>query len=229
MRPGRRVCVAFLILMVSIPLVGCTGVDFYSPSTIMHKSLLLVLKAFGPRARLQRLTLDDVEADYAVITSDGTFHQRSYHCGIQNCPGSLQATQDAPATRLQRSEALVPLGLLNTAVPDRLLSRLGISGGAAQLMLEGRTWAISDSDRMFYQWQARSDGAGLHRSRTPADQPGAGGLPSAPPSTSTAGTATIPSTSLPPPAQHPQRRLACVKAAHQDVTKLLACEKRFKP
>jgi hypothetical protein len=256
MRPARRVGIAFLILAVSIPLLGCAGVDFHSPSTIMHRSLPLVLKAFGPRARLQTLTLNDVEADYAVLTSDGIFHRRSYRCGIHFCPGGLLAAEDIPATRFQRSEALVPLGLLNTAVPDRLLSKLGISGGEAQLMLEGRTWTIRDSHRIFYHWQARYDGAGLHPSQTPADIPGASVSPSAPrltrtagtstpsgssqttagsthtathPKRATAGTATTPSTYLPPPAQEAQRLLACVKAARQDVTKLLACQKRFKP
>ena len=116
----------------------------------------------------------------------------------------------------------MPLGALNAAVPDRMLSKLGISAGEADMTLEGPTWTIRDGHRVLYEWQARYDGAGLRLAQTPADILGA----SAPQSPHTSTSATVIST---PPTPTPSISsssqaasqvpglLACVVAAHRDV------------
>jgi hypothetical protein len=222
-------------LAVAISLAGCSVTGSYSLSTIMGRSLPLVLKAFGPRARVESLSLSDQDAAYAVVTGDGILHRRFYHCGIHSCPGGLQrGAPDARAAPILASEAVVPLGVLNAAVPDRMLSKLGISAGEADMTLEGPTWTIRDGHRVLYEWQARYDGAGLRLAQTPADIPGAS-VPQSP-HTSTSGTViSTPPTPTPSISSSSQAAsqapglLACVVAAGRDVTKVVACQRRFQP
>jgi hypothetical protein len=224
--------------LVAVALVGlvvylvANPVDTTSP---LNQTLPQTVSTFGVGARVVELVVGNDYVHYQLIPADGHLHRRDdYIAGDQgwSVQGSVRG-----ATATERQDAQLRLGDVPRRVVDKLYSRLGIGvhDTFSTATLTGDTWTIKrgfgDSDL----WQARYDGSGLRQERSGAAVPGPTNAAPAGTATSPTGTARAQRPVVPAPARgalsvtKSDRLLACIRGAHQDVNKLIACQSRFAP
>jgi hypothetical protein len=231
------VCVASVVVIMVGVFVFLGNSD--DPPYSFRETLPHVVSDFGANARVAdiRVSADDVV--YEVMTSDGLVHVRDYHLADRPAESNSgrphyrqirNSVRDTTAADLRNAQ--LRLGDIPPGVVAKLFVQLRYSQSAGNATLEGKTWTLESDARLFDQYEARYDGTGLHqtRSRATVFLPKPVGQTETSTSTSTsqrATRATAPSAA--PGLIKAERLLACVRRAHGDITKLVACQRRYGP
>jgi hypothetical protein len=240
------------VLVVGFVIWLITFIISNTTAYTLQGTLPKMIADFGANARVVEIDLDreedkDQHVLYDVIGADGQLHQRSYVLSQSptNNGGTGSGTYVRNAVRMptaaELSGAQLHLGQIPPGVVDELYGKVGFPSNDSHITLTGETWALStqetSGDKFFDRYEARYDGSELRQTRSaPFSSTGtttAGSPPPPAPTPTTPSAPTVRSPSAPAPGssilQKAQRLLACVQAAHQDVTRLTACQRRFGP
>jgi hypothetical protein len=237
---GRCLILAVVIASVAAGGCGLVGGNSSDPPYTFQETLPKMVSDFGASARVADIdvSVGDVDAVvYAVIGTDGRVHMRDYrlgtfhrhHSGFTNNRQIVNSVRAATANDLRNAQ--VRLGDIPPGVVDKLFRKLGFRRFGGSAMLDGRTgtWTLSSDElsREYDKWEARYDGAGLHQTQSraslfPPNVPGQART-SAPQR-----TGAIPNSATPSIANG-QLLFACLRHAHQDITKVVACQRRYAP
>jgi hypothetical protein len=209
--------------LTAVAIAGCGGGGGggggSSPS-VLSQELSAMIHNFGAGAKVVRIGLANNGADFEVMTSDGSLHRRLYACNTKSCSTTGTDEPVLKPTKAELRVASLQLSQLSASVPPELVSKVGLPD--AELVLEGHTWTITSVGGASAVWKARYDGTGLKQI---AAAPASSGTT---PSPSTPSTTGIPSSAASTLAKS-EKLLTCIQAAQQNVTKILACQRRFQP
>jgi hypothetical protein len=239
------VVVGFVIWLITFIISNTTAYT-------LQGTLPKMIADFGANARVVKIDVNREEEEdqhvvYDVIGADGQLHQRSYVLSQSpsNNGGTDSGTYVRNAVRMptaaELSGAQLHLGQIPAGVVDELYGKVGFPSDDSHATLTGERWALStqatSGAKFFDKYEARYDGRELRQTgSSPFSSTGtttSGPAPPPAPTTTTPAAPTVQSPPAPAPGsptlQKAQRLLACVQAAHQDVTKLTACQRRFGP
>jgi hypothetical protein len=243
-------------IIVAVAVVGfviwfITFIISNTTAYTLQATLPKMIADFGANARVVRIDVNREEDEdqhvlYEVIGADGRLHQRSYV--LSQSPtgdgGTGSGTYVRNAVRMPTAAevrgARLHLGQIPPGVVDELYGKVGFPSTDSHATLTGETWALSTQEasgaKFSDKYEARYDGSELRQTGSdPFHSTGrTTSRPPSPPARARTPTApTVQPPSAPAPGrstlQKAQRLLACIQGAHQDVTKLIACQRRFGP
>jgi hypothetical protein len=255
MRPSWSKILWSVLLIGLVGGIGFSVIHAVITSTTAYTlqgTLPKMIADFGSGARVVEIDVNreedaDQHVEYLVIGADRRLHRRSYVLSETPTPSGgtgsgryIRNSARAP-TAAELSGARLHLGQIPAGVVDELYDKVGFTSTDSHARLTDETWSLSTQEasggKFFDKYEARYDGSDLRQtSSAPFSSSGttrSGSPAPAAPATTTPATPTVRSPSTPAPGSSSlhkaQKLLACVQAAHQDVTKLVRCQRRFGP
>jgi hypothetical protein len=247
------------VVAIGVVVVAAAGVAiggyFESSSTAalaynLQATLPKMVSAFGSDARVVEISVGSSDVYFQVIDADGRLHIRDYKvveseidAGTYGYNRETSNYVRAP-TALESHGAVLKLGQIDPGVVDRLYGKVGFPRQGSSATLTGDLWFLESGVSPDHQYVAGYDGSGLRRARSGVQPdpniPASTSPPAAPPkrpigsnaSTTTVlnFTTTISSGRATPRGVDSARRLlTCIEHARGDVSKIVACQRRFAP
>ncbi len=223
-------------VVIAALIAAIIGVTY--PLTSHHRSPLreglpALVSEFGTDARVLRLEENrraGTSLDYEVIGSDNRLHRGIRRLDPYNGGTGVLGIGERRPTAAEWQQAQVQLGDIPADVVDVLFSEVTHAGGTdpSAARFTGQEWTIVTDQG---EWRAHYDGSDL-RPADPAAATAAGtAIGATPTATSSAPTGRRAVTSAPEKtlSGNSRKLIACIRAAHGNVTRLRACRRRFPP
>jgi hypothetical protein len=161
-----------LLALVGLAVAGGAWLLFHNAGApyTFAETLPPMVHDFGGGARVVSIIVDSQGVQYSVVGRDGRVHERDYGLSQTENPtqaGAVQVSRTVTnstraLTPALRQLARLPLSALKASVPGDLLSRVGFSAGDSQETFTEESWFVQSTSSSA-QYQARYNGAGLHR------------------------------------------------------------------